>query len=1075
MKIMNTTMKCSGSVRILRDVVTSAILLTVCKASSQTVYTWNKTASGTYNWNAAANWTPNSGFPNAAGCTANLTNNIAGVVSNALGQTVTVGVLNLGDADGTHPYIITSTSAEPSLVFNNDGDVAQLNQTSTTKGDTIAASLWLAGSLNINLAASGKTLTLGGTIETDPAAENSLIAVSGVGTLALTGSNVLEGGIALRSGILNATARGDGSVLSGSSCPIEIGGDNPATANGNASLILSGTTAATTNHVGALTASGSFNSGTLTLNAAAGGLTVLQGGILSQNPGATLVVSPRNTTSLGLSERLFLNGGTSLSSGILPPWLVVSGNSGDFASYGESGVGRAGYADNAFDAAKTDQVVNLTTNTTLSSPQTAYASRLSANLDLAGNSLTVGNGTMGGLILANGKSIASTIAGAQLDIGTGNLLVYTEGANVGTISVPITGTGVLRKFGTGTLVVTNNSAYAGGYAVQAGTLTLRPGTDAVFTNRIYGAGTLSIGPSTGTLTLSNGLAEVNGIILNGGNLTVAPGAVKTLALSLNSGSCLYVDSSSVVTGLTSFSWTGTTGKILLDQGGKLFSNTSVEFGYNADNQTGIVASTRSPTGCGGSWNLGGKNLVVGTPSDWAGTTGSRKLLTIDNVTLTNVGAVYTGSANAGTFNKGFYDTLVLTNHAEMVVKSDLIMGTHGTTSNRVVVTDNAWMTIGSLLVGRDYSLGNEVWVDGEGATLTLNGTTAYIGYPNTGGMTLKDSRLVITNGGQFVHTGASANFQVFKIDTTWAGNNATNNGILVTGPGSLLNGGTSQMNVYVGRVSYGTVSKGKSIANYLTLDDGGAATNLGSLTIGTYGETERNALSVRNGSSLYSGSVTVGGIRDNLYVIDGGETESVVVNSDITIGSVGALSGMSIRHADLRSGMLKVGNSSSNNWVNVGENVRWTLDGATITVGTGAAVGNTLTIGEGAAMLNGGALVVGETTAASGNRLKLSGGHLEANSLRIGSTNVLEAVLSGPVFDAAQITGTATFDRGSLLSLSALKTASHGIYTILTANSVIDNGIALDPAVDPAHWNLLVEAQAIKVQYLSISSIIVVR
>lgn len=155
MKIMNTTMKCSGSVRILRDVVTSVILLTVCKASSQTVYTWNKTASGTYHWNAAANWTPNSGFPNAAGCTANLTNNIAGVVSNALGQTVTVGVLNLGDADGTHPYIITSTSAEQSLVFNNDGDVAQLNQTSTTKGDTIAASLWLAGPLNINLAASG--------------------------------------------------------------------------------------------------------------------------------------------------------------------------------------------------------------------------------------------------------------------------------------------------------------------------------------------------------------------------------------------------------------------------------------------------------------------------------------------------------------------------------------------------------------------------------------------------------------------------------------------------------------------------------------------------------------------------------------------------------------------------------------------------------------------------------------------------------------------------------------------------------------------------------------------------------
>jgi hypothetical protein len=73
-------------------------------ASAQTTYTWDangSTAYGTYDWNNYLNWNQPSGYPNATGDVANVTDNPQGgepryVIIN-LNQPITVGSLSLED------------------------------------------------------------------------------------------------------------------------------------------------------------------------------------------------------------------------------------------------------------------------------------------------------------------------------------------------------------------------------------------------------------------------------------------------------------------------------------------------------------------------------------------------------------------------------------------------------------------------------------------------------------------------------------------------------------------------------------------------------------------------------------------------------------------------------------------------------------------------------------------------------------------------------------------------------------------------------------------------------------------
>ena len=70
--------------RALRALAIATLMAGLTLPSLATTYSWIKTGTSSNNWNAAANWSPNTGFPNAVGDVANITPDATGYVTNVL-------------------------------------------------------------------------------------------------------------------------------------------------------------------------------------------------------------------------------------------------------------------------------------------------------------------------------------------------------------------------------------------------------------------------------------------------------------------------------------------------------------------------------------------------------------------------------------------------------------------------------------------------------------------------------------------------------------------------------------------------------------------------------------------------------------------------------------------------------------------------------------------------------------------------------------------------------------------------------------------------------------------------------
>jgi len=185
----------------------------IFSASAQT-FTWNQpAAAGTYNWNDPANWTPDSGFPNAVGAVADMAIDYTGgsVGVNFAGNP-TVGILYVGDTDGETTVRFTGGGGSTHLTLSTSSGNAQINKVGTglvefqrylqiTSNTTIHAS---AGSLNFGatrvFAGSGHVTftgagitTISGGILNDSLAYTGNMAVSSSGTLLLN-TTVAPGG-----------------------------------------------------------------------------------------------------------------------------------------------------------------------------------------------------------------------------------------------------------------------------------------------------------------------------------------------------------------------------------------------------------------------------------------------------------------------------------------------------------------------------------------------------------------------------------------------------------------------------------------------------------------------------------------------------------------------------------------------------------------------------------------------------------------------------------------------------------------------------------------------------------------
>jgi PEP-CTERM motif len=264
---------------------------TVAPASPSAVDgTWASTVSG--NWSTTGNWSAGV-VADGAGASAHFDAvNIATGVTVTLDTSRTIGNLYIGDTDGTHSYTI-SPSAGSTLTFDDNSanffDSSTLQQTSTSGGDTIAASIQTANDLNINNLATTKTLTISGNISGtgghtsfplvwfNSAAVSSIpvgninvsgnignggggvelsVAVSG-GTVTFTGTNTYTGFTQVDGGTLlingdSSAANGGVSVYNGGT----LGGTGTSGGNANISGTITGGTATT---VGTLTLLGNVS------------------------------------------------------------------------------------------------------------------------------------------------------------------------------------------------------------------------------------------------------------------------------------------------------------------------------------------------------------------------------------------------------------------------------------------------------------------------------------------------------------------------------------------------------------------------------------------------------------------------------------------------------------------------------------------------------------------------------------------------------------------------------------------------------------------------------------------------
>ena len=129
-------------------------------AAPVTAYWTNTITATAQNWNVNANWTNATAFPNTSDELTVINAGLAAPQTIALNQPVTIGSLQIGDANGLAGYIIAANGG--SLTFSGT-NTATLTQLASSAGDVLAAPVAIATNFMV-INNSTNPLTLAGNL-----------------------------------------------------------------------------------------------------------------------------------------------------------------------------------------------------------------------------------------------------------------------------------------------------------------------------------------------------------------------------------------------------------------------------------------------------------------------------------------------------------------------------------------------------------------------------------------------------------------------------------------------------------------------------------------------------------------------------------------------------------------------------------------------------------------------------------------------------------------------------------------------------------------------------------------------
>jgi len=848
----------------------------------------------------------------------------------------------------------------------------------------------------------GYTTTINGRVS----GADALWTKAGDYTLTLTnGANSFSGGLVINNGTV--TGSGGGTVLG--TGPIEIGTVAPSNAGTfsivNATLNVNAGAVNTTTTISNLTVTGGA---TLQLNNATANVTnTLNAAALARTGLGTLIVIPAN--SLGVREKIFFTGGTNLINGILAPWLVTSAGGGNFVSNGANGLTNATYT-TSFGAAN---VVSNGVLTTLLADQQAYALKSVANINLNGNTLTIGDGTTAGMILS--ASITNGGAAASLAFGTAEALMYMISGNTGTIAVEVSGGGGLTKLGAGTLVISNAGLWSSDITINNGTVILSPTANLTYAHGITGLGNLQKSGSA-MLTLTNDYTLGGGVTVTAGTLTLAGGSLTARNFTSSGGNTTLRISNEVVrtkAGIASIVGSGSSNNVLAVLADTVWDFSGGGFIVGSGAATGNVLTIDGGTVSNSDWNVGnaataiGNRLILQNGASLIWTSAANRTSIglgvgggISNSITVMTGAVMSNASTmtfGGSFNTftvgatgtvysgGFFDIGGADNQAFVTGSSAVLRtGTAGvvlTGTRGLMVVSNGGSVFGGLGLAGNR---NQVLVTGTGVVWNGSVSIGFIAGAN-------NNTVIVESGGRI------------NGNLVMGGANSSNNRLLIRDGGIFVDGNGG----YIGRSTTGS-------SNIIHVTGTGSvfSNTAGQLTFGN-GPNTGNGLIVESNATFYSaGAVMLGGdtqSRNDFLRIDSATFKS----AGLTIGGFGiggsygtgpsSFNWMTVTNAQISTTSLIIGDRSATNTVDVSADTIWNLQGGAITVGSGTATGNVLTINSGV-LTNGGAVTVGSATGGNGNRLTITNGaKLFATSVTAGgaaSADNRVAVIDGALLEA---------------------------------------------------------------------------